>query len=313
MAPPDRLRALLDVVQDSLDRPGTRAGDLAGRAYLSRFHFSRVLAAAVGEPPGAFRRRLLLERAAVRLRRTDDPVTEVAWEADFGSPEAFTRAFARAYGAAPSTWRTGTGGHELPAPSGIHIHPPGGLRLPATGRSTGMDVLTRMIDHHLELTGAVLDRARTLDDAVLDAPIRLSVEGIDADMTLRRLAGALVGQLERWVAVLDAAPPVPARAAGDPPVGELCDRLAVAAPAFRDAVVGALEQGRAGETVVDTGCEPPRTFTLGGIAAHVLTFAAVRRTIAIGALADAGVTDLGSGDPMVAVGGAGEDAALLSR
>jgi AraC family transcriptional regulator len=32
--------------------------------------------------------------------------------------------------------------------------------------------------------------------------------------------------------------------------------------------------------------------------AHVLTFAAHRRALALGALADAGVTDLGSGDPM---------------
>ena len=38
--------------------------------------------------------------------------------------------------------------------------------------------------------------------------------------------------------------------------------------------------------------------------AHVLTFAAVRRTMAIGALATAGIDDLGSGDPMRHVGGA---------
>jgi hypothetical protein len=32
--------------------------------------------------------------------------------------------------------------------------------------------------------------------------------------------------------------------------------------------------------------------------AHVLTFAAVRRTVAVGALDSAGITDLGAGDPM---------------
>jgi AraC family transcriptional regulator len=32
--------------------------------------------------------------------------------------------------------------------------------------------------------------------------------------------------------------------------------------------------------------------------AHVLTFAAHRRTLAIGALHSAGITDLGSGDPI---------------
>jgi F0F1-type ATP synthase membrane subunit c/vacuolar-type H+-ATPase subunit K len=47
--------------------------------------------------------------------------------------------------------------------------------------------------------------------------------------------------------------------------------------------------------------------------AHVLTFAAVRRTMAIGALDAAGITDLGSGDPMGYVGGAGADASTISR
>jgi AraC family transcriptional regulator len=32
--------------------------------------------------------------------------------------------------------------------------------------------------------------------------------------------------------------------------------------------------------------------------AHVLTFAAHRRTLVCGALVDAGITDLGAGDPM---------------
>jgi hypothetical protein len=32
--------------------------------------------------------------------------------------------------------------------------------------------------------------------------------------------------------------------------------------------------------------------------AHVLTFAAHRRTLVVGALFDAGITDLGYGDPM---------------
>jgi AraC family transcriptional regulator len=45
----------------------------------------------------------------------------------------------------------------------------------------------------------------------------------------------------------------------------------------------------------------------------VLTFAAVRRTIAIGALTSAGIDDLGSGDPMCHVGGSGSDASTIER
>jgi AraC family transcriptional regulator len=49
------------------------------------------------------------------------------------------------------------------------------------------------------------------------------------------------------------------------------------------------------------------------VLAHVLTFSAVRRTLAIGALTSAGVTDLGAGDPMGFVGGFGEDASAITR
>ncbi|HEY0374179.1 MAG TPA: hypothetical protein VGC94_05245, partial [Amnibacterium sp.] len=71
--------------------------------------------------------------------------------------------------------------------------------------------------------------------------------------------------------------------------------------------------GDAESTFLDLTCDPPQTFTLGGVLAHVLTFAAVRRTIAIGALETAGVGDLGSGDPMAFVGGAGPDASTVHR
>lgn len=67
------LQQIIQLVEQSLDEPGLDAGELASRACLSRFHFDRLASAALGEPPGAFRRRLLLERAAHRLVST--PVT----------------------------------------------------------------------------------------------------------------------------------------------------------------------------------------------------------------------------------------------
>ena len=52
-----------------------------------------------------------------------------------------------------------------------------------------------------------------------------------------------------------------------------------------------------GTTFIDARCEPPRTTTFAGAVSHVLVFSAVRRTVVLGALHSAGVTDLGSGDP----------------
>lgn len=314
----DRLRWILGLVEESLAQPGLRGEDLAARAYLSRFHFDRLAAAALGEPPGAFRRRLLLERAAYRLVSTADPVIEIALDAGYGSPEAFTRAFGRAYGAAPSSYRRNPAArpgpgtrHDLAAPSGVHFHPPGGLRLPAASRSATMDVLERMYDHHLSLVAEIVDRTSRVDDQVLDRPIELSVCGIDASPTLRSVTDRLVSQLEMWITSLEGGTVMPRPAGASPQQWRA--RLDAAGPRFRDLVLTPIRDGRAEETFLDAMCDPPQTFTYAGVLAHVLTFAAARRTMAIGALESAGITDLGSGDPMHFVGGSGSDASTIKR
>jgi AraC-like DNA-binding protein len=67
-APTDRLRGLVDSLLGALEQ-GADGPSRARRAHLSRFHFDRLVSDGLGEAPGAFRRRLLLERAAWRLRR----------------------------------------------------------------------------------------------------------------------------------------------------------------------------------------------------------------------------------------------------
>jgi AraC-like DNA-binding protein len=305
------LREIIRLVEQSLDEPGLDAGELASRACLSRFHFARLARAVLGEPPGAFRRRVLLERAAHRLAGTAGTVIEIGTEAAYTSPDAFTRAFLRAYGMTPTDYRRQRRlVHDLQAPSGIHFHPPGGLRLPATHRSDAMDVLTRMYDHHVELTGAIVDRLGEVAPEVLDQPIELPVEGIDDRPTLRLLGDKLVRQLEMWVSAVEGATSIPA---GPTSPAALRARLGQAAPRFRAAIVDRVADGAGGDTFLDATCEPPQTFTLGGVLAHVLTFAAVRRTLAVGALESSGIGDLGAGDPMHFVGGEGPDASGITR
>jgi AraC family transcriptional regulator len=87
---------LIAVVLASLDEDGA-TGNLARCAYKSRSQFYRLFRALVEESPGTMRRRILLERAAWQLGRTQTPVTEVAFQANYGSLEAFTRAFRKAF------------------------------------------------------------------------------------------------------------------------------------------------------------------------------------------------------------------------
>jgi len=118
----DTFSQFVDVVADGLDAPDTSAEAIARRAHLSRFHFDRLVAAAAGEPPGAFRRRIRLERAAHQLVSSRRGVLDIAVDAGYSSHEAFSRAFARAYGAAPTAWRRNAGPPEVFTYGGMLAH-----------------------------------------------------------------------------------------------------------------------------------------------------------------------------------------------
>ena len=294
----DGLHHLLALVESSLDDPASRPADLARQAYLSRHHFDRLVAAATGEPTGALRRRLLMERAAHRVTTTRTTLLDIAIEAGYGSHEAFTRAFVTAYGRTPSDVRREPPltfhDLELPCPSGVHYQPPGGLRLPADHEETPMDVIQQLVDHHVATLAEIIERMGRLPQEVLDAPIVVSVESIDEDPTLRSVVAAMVTQEEHWLSAL--------RGGGWPDEGDrsvsgLARRHAVAGADWSTFVARTIADGRLAETLIDTTCEPPRTHSLGGVIGHVITFAAVRRTLAVGALESAGQDDLDSGDP----------------
>ena len=298
----DTFLAFVDTLASALgddtddDAGELRATDFASRASLSRFHFDRLISATLGEPPSRFRRRILLERSAYRLLARDAGILDVALEAGYASNEAFTRAFRRAYGCAPSEWRAAPRQIRLPSPNDVHFHPPGGLRLPARTEVSDMNLLVRMVEHHVWLLGELLDRAARVDPAVLDAPIELSVEGIDDQPTLRSLLSRLVGQMDMWNNVIHDRPYDMAIEQAEP-LASIRSRLAEAGPAFLDEVRRVVDERRLDETFIDAHCEPAEVFTYGGLIAHVLTFAAFRRILVLGALYRAGITDLEAGDP----------------
>lgn len=93
--------------------------ELAEHAGFSSFHFHRVFTGMVGESVAQHVRRLRLERAAWRLKSSDVSVTDVAFEAGYDAHESFTRAFRKAFGCAPSTWRAAP--VRLPSPTGVHF------------------------------------------------------------------------------------------------------------------------------------------------------------------------------------------------
>ena len=295
----DAFVEFVDLVADALVAGGLAEGsgaDWAGRMHFSRHHFDRMISSVSGEPPTSFRRRILLERAAYRMITTRAPLMDIAIEAGYGSQEAFTRAFARAYGSTPATWRQRPGQLQIAAPSGVHFHPPGGLRLPARDKVTDMDLLTRMVEHHVWLTGEMIGAAGRLGDEQLDRPILLDVD--EDEQSIRSLLSRLVGQMGMWNAAT-ATRDYDWSVEDHESLASMRTRLAAEGPAYLEHVRGVVADARLDDTFVDALCEPAEVFTYGGMIAHVLTFAAHRRTLVALALATHGVDDLGWGDPML--------------
>jgi AraC-like DNA-binding protein len=271
----------------------------AARLHFSRYHFDRMIRSVAGEPPSAFRRRILLERAAYRMITTTAPLLDIAVEAGYGSHEAFTRAFTKAYGAPPAAWRRRPGHIQVPAPSDVHFHPPGSLRLPARDKVNSMDLLTKMVEHHIWLTGEMVRLAERLTDAQLDQPIVLDVDPNDGvQQSIRTLLSRLIGQMGMWNAAL-ATRDYDWSVEQHESLTSMRERLAVEGPTYLSHVRGVVADDRLDDTFVDALCDPAEVFTYGGMIAHVLTFAAHRRTLVVLAFGRHGVEDLGWGDPMV--------------
>ena len=293
----DRLRDLIDLVVASLDEPGANGRALAVRAHFSRDHLDRLLAAATGESPVALRRRLLLERAAWQLRTGAASASEAAAAADYGSPAAFSRAFARAYGMAPSAFADSDAAVELEAPNGIHFHAPAGLLLPARATNVPGTFVARVVRGHLARVRELLVAMEGIPAEELARELRpgfvvVWFEGEEASAAV--MAERLVFTLEVWVAAM-AGEAFPERRAGAPV--RLLERLDRAAPAFERIARSIRDRGAWDDAFVDALCEPPQSFTYGGVLAHVAHYGAIRTHALAGVLAELGA-EVSSGDPI---------------
>jgi AraC family transcriptional regulator len=79
---------------------------LARDAAMSPYHFLRTFNAVCGVTPYQFVLARRLRLAAVRLRRTTDPISAVAYDAGFNDLSTFNRRFRRVMGMTPGDWRS---------------------------------------------------------------------------------------------------------------------------------------------------------------------------------------------------------------
>ena len=292
--PPDRLRDVVDTVLEALDE-GLDGPALAARAMLSPFHFNRLVRAGIGEAPAAFRRRLLLERAAWQLGRGAS-VTDAGLEAGYEAVEAFSRAFARAHGVPPSRFADEPRDFRLSAPNSIHFHPPGGLLLPGNDRSNGMDLSDLLVEHDHWHTVRLLEQAAKLPDEMLDRAMRpglvvYAFEGPEPDV--RSMLDRVVFVKEVWTAAIAGREVSHER---DKSIAGQQARLAAVQPQFAALVRRIRDRNEWDDAFVDALCTPPVSFTFGSVIAHILTISAIRRQTAMDVLRELGVADVETRD-----------------
>ena len=105
------------------------------------------------------------------------------------------------------------------------------------------------------------------------------------------MAERLVFTIEVWNAAMTGEP-VPDGA------GELLPRFDRAAKVFTRVVKAIRDRGAWDDAFVDALCEPPQSFTYGGVVSHILSYGAVRREMLASMLDELGAT-VSPGDPIL--------------
>jgi len=299
----DKAKRLSAIVANSLDT-SAKTQDLARQAYQSRTQFHRLFRIVVEETPAAMRRRLLLERAAYQLAHTAMSVTDVGLDANYNSLEAFTRAFRKAFRTSPSIYRRMRDRHfHLPASNKIHFFGPGSSATgsPAKGGSD-MDLFDRFAGNDSWHTRRLLEYAGTLTEEQLDRTLPTVVELLpwrESNKTLRQLLENIIFTKEVWTAALSGAE----MDMNGPPKSQRTPQAMLQRLEATDAELHRIfrdvrKRSAWDDTFVDALCEPVETFTFGGVFAHIMTFNAHRRLMALDALRQLGIQTEGFGDPM---------------
>ncbi len=100
-----RFDRVFDYIDRHLDEP-LSVERLSRAAHFSKFHFHRQFSQYAGIGVLAYVRLLRLRQASYRLVfRRQERITDIALDAGFESPEAFSRAFRQAFGQSPSQFR----------------------------------------------------------------------------------------------------------------------------------------------------------------------------------------------------------------
>lgn len=96
----------VEYVKRRYGSPDISIGEIAENAGFSLDYFSRIFLAHTGFTVSGYINYQRLKTAAIRLRRSNDSILEIALNAGFDSHEGFIKAFKKRYGLTPSDYRS---------------------------------------------------------------------------------------------------------------------------------------------------------------------------------------------------------------
>lgn len=166
-----------------------------------------------------------------------------------------------------------------------------------------MDLFDRFAGNDSWHTRKLLEYARNLTDEQLDRPLKSVVEILpwrEKTETLRQVLENIVFTKEVWTAAMTGSqlPNINGTPASQRSPSAMLERLEKTDAEFHRVFRDIGNRGEWDTTFIDALCEPAETFTYGGVFAHIMTFNAHRRVMALDALKQLGVQVEGFGDPM---------------
>ena len=102
----ERIQNAIEFIEENLQEKLTIT-DISSQSYFSAFHFQRLFQAITGFSVQQYIRNRRLSEAASLLATTTQNILEIAINFQYGSQEAFTRAFVQYFGVTPAKYRKG--------------------------------------------------------------------------------------------------------------------------------------------------------------------------------------------------------------
>lgn len=114
----ERIQNAIEYIEDNLQEKMSIT-NISSQSYFSAFHFQRMFQAITGFSVQQYIRNRRLSEAAVLLITTSQSILEIAISFEYGSQEAFTRAFVQYFGITPTKYRKNT--YSIPLQNKINF------------------------------------------------------------------------------------------------------------------------------------------------------------------------------------------------